>query len=432
MRRRQRYRSAEILLLAFLGIAVTAGIPGCSKDGTGGTEIVFWAFGAEGEHVAALLPEFEAAHPGVHVRIQIIPWTAAHEKLLTAYAGSSTPDLCQLGNTWIPEFRLLDAIAPLDDRAAASSIIHRSGYFDGIWATNVIDTVLLGIPWYVDTRVMFYRADLLAKAGYREPPRTWAQWEEAARALVAQGGTDEHYAMLLPTSEWAPPVILGLQAGSDLLKDGDTKGNFSGSTFGTAFDFYLRFFHDRLAPVGVTRVTNIYQGIAEGFFSMYITGPWNIGEFRRRMPDSLQSAWMTMPLPSPDTTYPGASLAGGSSLVLFKKSKHPEIAWQLIEFLSRPEQQVRFYHETGDLPARVEAWEDTAFSTNKYIRAFRTQLTHVVPTPRIPEWEQIAMKVQDYADLASRGLLSSAQARAALDKDVDVILEKRRWMIHGQ
>ena len=139
-----------------------------------------------------------------------------------------------------------------------------------------------------------------------------------------------------------------------------------------------------------------------------------------------------MPMPSPDSIYPGASLAGGSSLVLFKKSQHPDVAWRLIEFLSRPGQQVRFYRETGDLPARKEAWDDSTISTNVYVRAFRTQLGRVVPTPRIPEWEQIAMKVQDYGDLASRGLLSSAEARPALDHDVNIILEKRRWLIHGQ
>ena len=54
------------------------------------------------------------------MRVQQIPWTAAHEKLLTAFAGDATPDVCQLGNTWIPEFAALDALEPLDDRVATS------------------------------------------------------------------------------------------------------------------------------------------------------------------------------------------------------------------------------------------------------------------------------------------------------------------------
>ena len=274
--------SAICLLLIFL-------IGGCHKSDRQSTEIVFWAFGAEGEHVATLVPEFEAEHPGVHVRIQVIPWTAAHEKLLTAYAGSSTPDICQLGNTWIPEFRLLDAIAPLGDRVAHSSVVRKDSYYLGIWETNIIDSVLYGIPWYVDTRVMFYRKDLLARAGFPGPIRTWKEWDAASRAVVATSRAQESYAILLPTTEWAPPIIMGLELGSPLLKEDNTLGDFSGESFGRAFDTYVGFFRDHLAPLGVTRVTNIYQGLAEGFFAMYISGPWNIGEFKRRMPDSLQS-----------------------------------------------------------------------------------------------------------------------------------------------
>jgi multiple sugar transport system substrate-binding protein len=77
----------------------------------------------------------------------------------------------------------------------------------------------------------------------------------------------------------------------------------------------------------------------------------------------------------------------------------------------------------------MEAWQDSALAGNIYIEAFRMQLERVVPTPRIPEWEQIAMKVQDYAELAARGRLSVTDALTALDRDADNILEKRRWMV---
>ncbi|MGA9119406.1 MAG: sugar ABC transporter substrate-binding protein [Bacteroidota bacterium] len=411
-------------------IAACLTLHSCSRPSDSPTEIVFWAFGAEGEHVQSLIPGFEARNPDIHVRLQMIPWTAAHEKVLTAYAGDSTPDLCQWGNTWIPEMHLLEAIEPLDSRVSVSKVIHRGGYFPGIWETNRIDSVLYGIPWYVDTRVLFYRKDLLARAGYRQPPKTWDEWEKASQAIVASRTGEEKYAVLLPTTEWAPPVILGLQCGAQLLSDRGTRGDFSGKRFTRAFNFYISFFREHLAPVGVTQVTNIYQGMTDGFFSMYISGPWNIGEFRRRMPDSLQDEWMTAPLPSPDSIYPGASLAGGSSLVLFRASRHKEAAWRLIEYLSEPEQQLHFYRETGDLPASVEAWEDSSLSGNKYIRAFRIQLERVASPPKVPEWEQIAVKVQDYADLASRGMVSVHDALASLDRDVNVILEKRRWMLN--
>src|SRR6266498_977886 len=86
----------------------------------------FWALGAEGERVAALIPEFERRNPSIHVVVQQIPWSAAHEKLLTAFVGEATPDIAQMGNTWIPELvavRALEELRGFDGR----------DHFPGIW-----------------------------------------------------------------------------------------------------------------------------------------------------------------------------------------------------------------------------------------------------------------------------------------------------------
>jgi multiple sugar transport system substrate-binding protein len=91
--------------------------------------------------------------------------------------------------------------------------------------------------------------------------------------------------------------------------------------------------------------------------------------------------------------------------------------------------QVRFYALSGDLPAHMEAWKDTTLTRDATILAFRDQLLNVVPTPKIPEWEQITARVKDRAELAIRGGATAEQALALLDQDVAGILEKRRWLL---
>ena len=59
-------------------------LAGCAQDRD--DRLTFWALGREGEIVAQMIPEFER-RTGIAVRVQQIPWTAAHEKLLTAYVG---------------------------------------------------------------------------------------------------------------------------------------------------------------------------------------------------------------------------------------------------------------------------------------------------------------------------------------------------------
>jgi ABC-type glycerol-3-phosphate transport system substrate-binding protein len=96
---------------ATAGAAALAG-SGCARRDD--EAVRFWAMGREGEVVTELLQDFQREEPGVPLRIEQLPWSAAHEKLLTAFAGDATPDLAQMGNTWLPEFVALGALEPLD------------------------------------------------------------------------------------------------------------------------------------------------------------------------------------------------------------------------------------------------------------------------------------------------------------------------------
>ena len=112
--------------------------PAAAGATTDAASLRFWAMGREGEVVAELLPRRSSARiPASASTVQQLPWTAAHEKLLTAFAGDALPDVCQLGNTWIPEFAALGALEPLDarDRRVRASL-QRDDYFAGIWDTN--------------------------------------------------------------------------------------------------------------------------------------------------------------------------------------------------------------------------------------------------------------------------------------------------------
>ena len=378
--------------------------------------------GREGEAVRVLMGEFERRNPGVRVKVQQVPWSAAHEKLLTAYAGDALPDVFQLGNTWIPEFAALDALMPLDDRGEAAADI-----FPGLLEGSRVAGRLMALPWYVDTRLLFYRKDVLAQAGYDRPPVTWAGWREAM-ARVKHRAEPDHYALLLPINEWQAPVILALQAGSGLLRDGARYGDFRGPAFRRAFAFYLDLFRQGFAPArGEAQMSNIYRDFAEGRFTFYVTGPWNIGEFQRRLPPAVQALWETAPLPGPEGA--GLSLAGGSSLAVAQSSRQPGAALALIRFLAEPGRQADFYRLTGDLPARRSAWEHPALRDAPHIGAFRQQLSAVTPVPGIPEWERIAAQIAFHAEKAVRGVLSEEEALAELDTVVDRVLAKRRWLL---
>jgi multiple sugar transport system substrate-binding protein len=379
----------------------------------------FWAMGHEGEVLSQMIPDFERANPGIHVVVQQIPWSAAHEKLLTAYVGESTPDVAQMGNTWIPEFVTVRALEEL-----APTLVDQRDYFPGIWATNVVGEKLYGIPWYVDTRVLFYRTDIVGR-----PPRTWEEWTAAMERIKAHHRA--RYAILLPTNEYEPLELLAMTNGSTLLNADGTRGAFRQPAFAQAFAFYVDLFRNGWAPaVSSSEIANLYQQFAQGDFVMYISGPWNVGEFKKRLPPELQDKWATAPLPARDASAPeGVSMAGGSSLCIFRGTKHRAAAEKLIRFFSQPAQQIRFFELTGDLPARRSAWSAPSIVTESHFPAFRQQLERVQPLPKVPEYEQIATAIADRGEAAARGATNIPAALAALDQKADALLEKRRWML---
>jgi multiple sugar transport system substrate-binding protein len=403
---------------------------------TAATTVRLWAMGREGELVAELIPDFERTHPGIRVEVQQLPWTSAHEKLLTAFVGDATPDLAQLGNTWLPELATLGALAPLDAQVAASPVVRPPDYFPGIWDTNQLDGVRYGVPWYVDTRLVFYRRDLLAEAGFAAPPVTWDAWLTQMRAIKARVGP-ARFAILLPVDEFEQLIAFALQQGDPLLSGHGRWGNFRSAGFRGALRFYLTMFVEQLAPVATQiQVPNPWDELAHGYFTFFLHGPWSIGEFKRRLPASQQASWATAPLPGP--TGPGASFAGGSSLVVFRRAAHPREAWQLIEYLSQPDVERRFYDLSGNLPPRRAAWDDPRFADPRVL-AFRDQLERVRRTPPVPEWERIATEVRTVSERAVRRVSPATTAAeldaivdaaaAELDARTDQILEKRRWIL---
>jgi multiple sugar transport system substrate-binding protein len=422
-------RTHAIASSAVLLLALATGAGCTSSRGSAPVMLRFWAMGREGEVVQDMVRDFERQNPGIRVQVQQIPWVAAHEKLLTSHVGGAPPDLAQLGNTWIPEFVALRALEPLGPYLAHSSSVAESSFFSGIWNTNVVDGVPYGVPWYVDTRVLFYRTDVLARAGYHAVPGSWAEWRRAMEAIhrVEPRGT---FVLFLPTNEYTPWIIFGLQAHSPMLRDHLTRGAFSGPEFRRAMEFAIGLFRDGLAPpVQGAQIANRYQEFERGRFSMYISGPWDVGEFSRRLSPAMQGKWAIAPLPGPDGPESGVSTAGGSSLVLFRNTKHKDAAWKLIEFLSRPEQQIRLRTLSGSLPARIEAWRDTSLANDPFARVFETQLRRTVAQPPVPEWENISLRIQDKAEAMVLAHAPLDSTLRALDRQVDQLLEKRRWLV---
>ena len=138
--------------------------------------------GAEGEKLPDLLKDFQAANPDVKITVTPIPWDAAHDKFTSAISAQKTPDVAMIGTTCMGEFAGLDALEP------TPASIDKSKFLAGAQATTEVGGTSFGIPWHVETRLVYYRTDLAEKAGFSTPPTDWDGLEAMAKAIRDKAG----------------------------------------------------------------------------------------------------------------------------------------------------------------------------------------------------------------------------------------------------
>lgn len=376
--------------------------------------VTMWAMSTQGENAPLLLPAFTRT-TGIGVDLQPLPWTAAHEKMLTAYAGGSLPDVVMLSNAWVPEFAAIGAIRPVPPQLLADQ-------FRGVLDQVRVSGVPRAMPWVVGAHVQFYLREPVHAAGYDHPPHDWAGWKAMCRRIKQ---TDDRWPVLMMLN-WPEHLLsFAVQLGEPLLRDHAAFGNFRSAAFRTALGFYKSVFDEKLAPrLLSTEIEDPLTAFARGTFVLYPAQPYMVGDLDRRPKEIRRDQWATTSMPGPNGVAPG--LVGGNSLAVTATARDPERAWALVRYLCSPDTQVRFHGYTGDLPSRPSAWrtlDDPVSAT------FAAQLARPAVMPAVPEWERIMTEMQLVAEQMVRGHFTVDQAAAEMDARTDRLLAKRRWLL---
>ena len=108
--------------------------------------------GPRTDFMTDLFAAYQQAHPTITVQYDHFPIPDQQQLLSVAIQNNTLPDVFQLGNTWVPEFVALRALAALDARVAGPGGVERADYFEGVWDTNVVDGATWGVPWYLPTQ----------------------------------------------------------------------------------------------------------------------------------------------------------------------------------------------------------------------------------------------------------------------------------------
>ena len=137
------------------------------------------------DDIKSMTAKFEEANPGVTVALEFVPYEALHDKIIAAAgAGDDGYDVVLFDVIWPAEFATRGFLQDVTDRIPAD---YTDKVFDGAWTTVEYDGKRYGMPWILDTKYLFYNADMLAEAGISAPPKTWAELAEQAKQIKDKG-----------------------------------------------------------------------------------------------------------------------------------------------------------------------------------------------------------------------------------------------------
>jgi len=422
-------RSWGLLAVAGLAIGATACGRGDDDDNAGGSapggsasggsqssvaegaakgSIDVWAMGTEGEKLDAIAKDFTAKNPDVSVKVTAIPWDAAHDKIVNAIAANQVPDVSLIGTTWMGEFAKLGGLEPTPDNVDSSQ------FFKGAWDSTVVDGVSYGVPWYVETRVVYYRTDITDKGGFSKAPADWDQLRQLAEA--AQKGGAKYGISLQPggTGSWQTFMPFFWQAGGEIMDD---QGNFTldSDACTKALTYYDSFFKDGLAQKSVSDVP-VEGQFSDGSVGSFISGPWMIGVVTDAGADPSTFTVAEQPKEESQTSF-----VGGGDLAVMKQSDNKPAAWAFVDYMSQPEVQVKFYEAAKDLPAVQSAWDDKTLAGDKMLSVFGDQLQDAKSPPAIPSWEQVAAAIDSEIEKVTVGGTSPEDGCKAMQQQAESI-----------
>ncbi len=352
------------------------------------TKLIFWEFMMKDDTAKVVLEEFEALNPDIEVEFVQLSWATGFDKIVTAFAANSAPDVLELGNTWVANFANEGVLSDI------SSEVEKYPEIIG-WNQSEYDGKTWGYPWLLGTRAMYYNIDLFIQAGLdpENPPETWAELIEAAKKIDALGDDVYGFGMgtgepQTPWQEWFLPAVWG-NNGNILSADMRTATMDSKEVIEAAK------MYQELSKYSLkTKSSDLSEVFGTGKVGMWIAQAGNISKFSSTYPD-MNFMVCFVPKPSHENGF-HASFAGGEILTIPSSSKNKEAAKRLVEFLISTNVTMKITKRVPSIfPSTMEAGEDPWFEDHTLEYIFFEQNAMAVPAPQHPKWVDIQFKLSE-------------------------------------
>jgi multiple sugar transport system substrate-binding protein len=378
---------------------------------------------------------FAESHPHISIVRELAPHSStAYHDLLTQKLKNrdATVDLFFMDIIWVPEFASAGWVLSLDD---LFSLEEQEHFLPAAMETGRYDGHVYGVPSRIDSGMLFYRADLLAKYGFT-PPRTWPELITQAEvitdgerriqpALRGYSGQFKQYEGLVCSMM----EFVGSYGGRLMTSDLQHSLLSTPTTLAA-----VEFVRDQIVGRITSRAVLTYQEpesvvpFIQGNAVFHRNWPytWEVANDPRR--SRVAGHVGVVPLPRMAADRPPTTALGGWLYAISPFSQHRREAWEFIRFISSAPLQRHFALAAGIAPSRAAVLQDEhVLGANPHFRAQLAMFRSATARPRTPLYPAISNILQRYFSraLAYRDVNLLAEAEQA-DVQIDRLLSLDR------
>jgi multiple sugar transport system substrate-binding protein len=339
--------------------------------------------------------DFEKA-TGMRVEFIQMSWDEVQTKVMTDLAaGGSSYDVIEFDNGWVAKFAAADWIEPLDSYASKAYL---DSLLPGLVKTFTVKGKALGVVWNNDTRFFFYNKAMLAKAGIKDPPKTWAEVLDQSKKLKAAGVVEYPIAEYW-NQEWALANSIAFYLYSYGANYFNDKGEITIDK--PEAIAALQFMADSIRKdkiVNPSSVTLSQEAAADLFYrgssAFFFQGPPSTYSYANDATKSKVvgqvevASWLPAKTGALQTT-----LTLPEAFAIPKASKNKQAAWKYIQYMISKEKDKERAVEIGSLPLFKDAYNDASLlKLYPYWTKFGKQSAVARALPLVDWYDELVQK----------------------------------------
>lgn len=407
--------------LAALAAAMLAGAGAAQAQPR---ELTFWTFlatqGTDPRSTALrnVVESFNKSQAQWAVKVESINFARIDNVVIQSTAAGQGPDILNVYTDQLPMHVAAKTIQPLNQYFAKLPAGTDKDFVTDLDFVR-FDGQLMALPWETRVWLLWYRKDVLEKAGFRQPPRTVDELQQVAAKVTTDqamgfgfGGSTA--ALGAGAMEAFVPLFWG--AGGTLF---DAKGNAAinsdaGVKVLTLWRDMVQKSKGMRSTVAAMSVEDAMTAIRSGTLNMTLMGSFRVGAARNAAATGANLE--TAPVPGWTGDKPSPARLAGQTLTIGANTKHPDGAWAFIQYYLSAPSQIEFA-KAGVMPSRVSTSRDRFFSEDAAAKDMAKWTEYAKQHGRMEKTPKDFSKLsEEIAKAIQKVVIQGADPKAALDE----------------